>query len=144
MNRSGDLLLFHIRAIRGAGGLALLFRTKLEMGVGRSLPCPPFTEALWQSYSHPCDQHGLEHRSRDNHRGYPHSSECRSCPSHREVHSSLLGTHRPWNLLRTDCDPFGLTLPITHRLVGTDGRSAGKRAPAFAARKLAQWMDSAG
>lgn len=43
MNRSSDLLLFHIKAIWGAGRLALLFRTEMEMGAGRSLPCPPFT-----------------------------------------------------------------------------------------------------
>lgn len=57
MNRSGDLLLFHIRVIREAGRLTPVFEkgTELEWVVGGSLPYYPVT--LLRS----CDRTALIH-----------------------------------------------------------------------------------
>lgn len=40
----------------------------------------------------------------------PHSSECRSCSSHREVFFFLFASHGSWNLLRSENGPQPLQL----------------------------------
>lgn len=114
MNRSGDLLLFHIRVIREAGRLTLVFGkgTELERGVGGRLPYYPVTpEILWQNSTHPL----WAAQPKTETSWYPqdcspHSSKCRSCSSHREVLFSLFATHGPWNLLRPENWPQPLQL----------------------------------
>lgn len=97
------LLLFHIRVIREAGRLILVFRKCTELGrvVGGSLPCYPViplrscdrAALIYHDQLHPRRRpHDIRKDSS------PHSSACRSCSSHREVLFPLFASHRPRNL----------------------------------------------
>lgn len=80
MKRSGDLLLFHIRVIREAGRLTLVFGkgTELEQVVGGSLPYYPVT--LLRS----CDRTALIHCEQLSPKQRPH-----------DIHKTTL--HTPLN-----------------------------------------------
>lgn len=77
MNRSGGLLLFHIREIREAGRLTLVFGkgTDLEWVVGGSLPYYPVT--LLRSCDRTalihCEQLSLNQRPHDTHKTTLHT-----------------------------------------------------------------------
>lgn len=77
MNRSGDLLLFHIRVIREAGRLTLVFGkgTELEQVVGGSLPYYPVTLLRSCDRTAPihCEQLSPKQRPHDIHKTTLHT-----------------------------------------------------------------------
>lgn len=137
MNRSGDLLLFHIRVIREAGTLTLVFRknTELERGVGRSLPYNPVGPLR------SCDRGVLIHcdvyvTSLAQNRGPVISRKTAlHIPLNAEI---VLPTEKSSSLYLPHMDPetySGLKMtplsqimvPTTGGLMGTSGESSGKK-----------------